>query len=160
MKCLSIVSVLSLGAACAALFATACSSDDNKSDSSDPIAAGKAEVKEHACESCHTPPGNVGTLSGQTDPQPGTHAYPANLTPDADTGMGDWSTDQIVKAILTGVDDEDENLCPPMPHFGSQGMTEAEATNIAAYLKSLPAVSHEIPESSCAEKGGGEEDGG
>jgi hypothetical protein len=80
--------------------------------------------------------------------------YPANLTPDKDTGIGDWTTDQITTAILSGTDDDNETLCAPMPKFGSMGMSMADATNIAAYLKSLPEVSKMVPESSCAEKGG------
>jgi mono/diheme cytochrome c family protein len=79
-------------------------------------------------------------------------AYPANLTPESETGMAEWTTDQIVAAILNGVDDEGENLCAPMPKFASQGMTSDEATAIAAYLKSLPPVNHGVPESACPEK--------
>ena len=140
------------------VFCSACSSDDGPSD---PIAKGQDAMSSRACGSCHVDPAN-NTLSGQTTPQPQTNAYPANLTPDSETGIGDWSEDQIVKAILTGIDDEDAHLCPPMPHFATeQGMTEQEARNIATYLKTLAPVKHAIPESSCPEKGDGAEgDGG
>ena len=117
------------------------------SDSKSDIEQGKEEITEHACATCHG-----ANFAGDTNPQPGTMAYPANLTPDAETGMGDWSTDQIVAAILTGVDDEGETLCATMPKFASQGMSTDEAKAIAAYLKSLPPVSHAVPESMCAEK--------
>jgi mono/diheme cytochrome c family protein len=136
---------------------TGCGSDST-SGSSDPVAAGKSAVSKYKCESCHTPPGNIGTLAGATEKYQDTDAYPANLTPDSDTGLGDWDTATIVKAILTGIDDEGESLCSTMPRFGTEGMTETEAENIAAYLKSLPAVKHEVPESECPGKGGG--DGG
>jgi mono/diheme cytochrome c family protein len=71
----------------------------------------------------------------------------ANLTSDKDTGIGDWSADDIVKALLTGIDDEGKGLCPPMPSgpmgaFG--GLTKDDATDIANYIKSLPAISNEI----------------
>ena len=39
-----------------------------------------------------------------------------------------------------------------MPRFASLGMKQAEAQDIAAYLKSLAPVTHAIPESTCAEK--------
>lgn len=108
---------------------------------------GRAAVETRACGTCHK--AADGTLSGQTTPQPNTMAYPANLTPDSETGIGEWSAEQIVKAVLTGIDDEDEQLCTTMPKFKDLGMTESEANDIAAYLKSLAPVKHEIPESSC-----------
>ncbi|HTQ03163.1 MAG TPA: c-type cytochrome [Polyangiaceae bacterium] len=71
----------------------------------------------------------------------------ANLTSDSDTGLGDWTTDQIVKVLLEGVDDEGKGICPPMPvgpmgAFG--GLTQDDATDIANYIKSLPAISNQI----------------
>lgn len=124
----------------------ACSSDDGPKD---PVARGQQSVVSRDCGSCHTPAGSSDLFSGQETPQPNSQAYPANLTPDPDTGIGGWTDDQIVKAILTGVDDEEAPLCPPMPHFQAESMTEAEARDIAAYLRTLPAVSHAVPESSC-----------
>lgn len=68
----------------------------------------------------------------------------------------------IVKAILSGVDDEGEELCSTMQRYGKLGMSETEARNIAAYLKSLPAVKNAVPESTCPPLKGGatEGDGG
>jgi len=145
----------------ALLLAMACGSDDKTpSSSEDLIAEGKKEVTEHGCPTCHEPKeSGIGTLAGQTTPQPGTQAYPANLTPDDETGIGDFTEDQIVHAILHGIDDEDEMLCPPMPHFADQGVDEEEAREIAAYLKSLPPVHHAVPESTCPEKGGAADGG-
>jgi mono/diheme cytochrome c family protein len=124
------------------------------SRSSDAVAAGQAAVTSRDCASCHQDEsGSV--LAGSTTPQPGTSAYPQNLTPDP-TGVGEWSDDQLVKAILDGIDDENEPLCPPMPHYRDEGMTETEARNIVAYLRTLPAVSREIPESECPPLKGGD----
>jgi len=113
----------------------------------DPIGKGQEAVSSRGCPTCHQ--SDDGSLSGQTVPQPHSDAYPANLTPDPDTGMGGWTDDLIVRAILQGTDDEDSPLCPPMPHFGTEGMSESEARNIVAYLRSLPPVAHTVPESSC-----------
>jgi mono/diheme cytochrome c family protein len=112
---------------------------------------GKEEVEEHACQSCH----GMNMAGVSTSPAPGsTAAYAPNLTPDAETGIAEWSTDQIVTAILTGVDDEGETLCAVMPRFGSLNppMSMDEAKAIAAYLKSLPAVKNSVMESMCAER--------
>ncbi|HZS41366.1 MAG TPA: lamin tail domain-containing protein, partial [Polyangia bacterium] len=77
----------------------------------------------------------------------GTAAYPANLTPDGETGIGDWSDDEIVRALRAGVDDQGAPLCPPMPRFAS--MTDSEASAIVAYLRSLVPVANAVPPSSC-----------
>jgi hypothetical protein len=80
-------------------------------------------------------------------PRPGTTAYAPNLTPDSATGIGDWTDDQIAKAIRAGIDDEDAALCPTMPHFST--LSDSNVKAIVAYLRSLPATSSEIPESVC-----------
>jgi hypothetical protein len=49
--------------------------------------------------------------------------------------------------MRTGYDDGDEELCPTMPRFST--MTDAEAHAIIAYLRSLPAVSNQVPDSIC-----------
>ena len=121
----------------------------------DPVTRGKMYVDARGCPNCHQSMNAAdGTLSGTTTPRKGTMAYPANLTPDVDTGIGSWSDDQIVRAFRSGVDDENAPLCPPMPHFDGTGgdgrpIGDDEAAAIVAYLRSLPAVHHEIPESSC-----------
>jgi mono/diheme cytochrome c family protein len=109
------------------------------------VALGQAALTTRNCTSCHG-----ANLAGADAPYMGTMAtYPANITPDKDTGIGDWDNATIVKAIMTGVDDEDMDLCPTMPHFSTMNMTMTEAQSIAAYLKSVPAVNHEVKDSSC-----------
>lgn len=109
---------------------------------------GKAAVTTRGCGTCHQSKNAAdGTLSGQTDPQPGTTAYGANLTPDVDTGLGSWTEEQIIKAIRTGVDKDGKELCIIMTRFPS--MSDDEAKAIVAYLKSLPPVNRQIPASDC-----------
>jgi mono/diheme cytochrome c family protein len=106
------------------------------------------------CSDCHTP----GHFLGQPDvdrylggsevgfavPGLGTF-YGPNLTPDDATGLGTWSEAQIVAAITTGVRPDGRQLAPVMPWMGYSHLTEADAQAIAAYLKSLPAVSNTAP---------------
>ena len=121
---------------------------DANADELDPIARGAASVRSRACDTCHqSPDPNDGVLSGQTTPRLGTLAYPANLTPDVETGLGAWPDDKIVRAMRLGVDVHDGPLCAQMPRFNR--MTDEEAYSVAAYLKSLPAVHRIIPASTC-----------
>lgn len=113
----------------------------------DRIASGELAVRRRACASCHQSPDPAdGTLSGQTTPRLGTLSYPANLTPDPETGIGGWPAARIVRALRHGVANDDEPLCAAMPRFD---LEDEEAYAIAEYLESLPPVHHEIPASTC-----------
>jgi hypothetical protein len=71
----------------------------------------------------------------------------ANLTSDATTGLGDWSIDQVVAAIKQGTDADGEGICPPMPSgpMGAfAGLTDADARDMAHYIKSLPPIANAI----------------
>jgi mono/diheme cytochrome c family protein len=106
------------------------------------------------CNDCHTP----GTLFGNPDFSrklsgtelgwvgPWGTSYPRNLTPDMETGLGRWSEDDIVKALRTGQRADGSELQPPMPWPMYTNLTDDDAYSIAAYLKSLPAVQHKVPD--------------
>jgi cytochrome c553 len=109
---------------------------------------GEAVAKKYSCGSCHNPESAAaGVLSGQLTPRQGTMAYGANLTPDPDTGIADWTDAQILTAVRTGVDDEGEQLCPTMPRFTN--LSDSDGADLVAYLRSLKPVNRMIPESTC-----------
>ena len=70
---------------------------------------------------------------------------PRNLTPDMETGLGGWTTEQIVTAMTTGVRPDGRVLCAVDAVENAFAADSEDATAIAAYLKSIPAVKHEIP---------------
>jgi mono/diheme cytochrome c family protein len=65
----------------------------------------------------------------------------ANLTPDM-TGIKDWMVTDLVKAIKMAKDPMGKTLCSPMRANAS--ITDADATAIADYLKSIPPVAHAV----------------
>jgi hypothetical protein len=70
-----------------------------------------------------------------------------NLTSDPETGLGDWTVDEIVTAFTLGTDKNGDGLCPPMPSGAMAaygGLTEEDALAIAHYIKSLPAKENEV----------------
>lgn len=106
------------------------------------------------CTGCHTP----GTFLGKPDMArmlggsevgfqiPGLGIfYPPNLTPDAETGIGKWSTADIIKAVRTGVRPDGRQLAPAMPYMSYGKLTDADANALAAYLKSLKPVKNAAP---------------
>ncbi len=142
--------LLLVGGLCAVL--SACGGSDNSSTSSDPIARGKQTVQSQACATCHqSDNASDGILAGRTQPAAGQKAglklYGPNLTPDPDTGVGGWSDEEIEQALLTGVDDEGQTLCTAMPRFAN--LSAGEIKDLVAYLRSLPPVHNEVPESVC-----------
>jgi mono/diheme cytochrome c family protein len=68
----------------------------------------------------------------------------SNLTPDKETGLGNWSAQQIVTAITTGKRPDGRILAPVMPWRGLAALTTPDALAIAAFLKSLPPVNNKV----------------
>lgn len=110
---------------------------------------GEAAVDTRMCTNCHgmDMSGTTMALDSTMTKFPDTKAYASNLTPDKETGLGGWTDDQIDKAMRQGIDDADKPMCEPMPIFSA--MEDQEAADIIAYLRSLTAVSKDVPESSC-----------
>ncbi|HEX2571114.1 MAG TPA: cytochrome c [Polyangia bacterium] len=122
----------------------ACGGND---DTQAAIADGRAIVTANDCAGCHQESGSTQVLAGRDTPITGTQVYPSNLTPDQATGLGSWTDAQIIAAVRTGVDDEGATLCPNMPRFST--LTDTQVNHLVAYLRSIPAVSHTVPESHC-----------
>lgn len=115
------------------------------------VARGEYIVRNVAvCGSCHAADRNVdGPLSGGRefkDWRLGT-VRAANVTPDSSTGIGTWSEAEIVRAIRTGQRKDRRLLAPVMPYEWLHEMSDADAFAVAAYLKSQPAVHHEVHQS-------------
>ena len=117
----------------------------------DPIARGRYLVTIMSCNDCHTPgyfygaPDTSRRLSGSDLGWVGPWGVvrARNLTPDSSTGIGTWTSEQIVHALRTGNTPDGSQLAPIMPWLNySSILDEADAMAIAAYLKSLPPVTH------------------
>jgi mono/diheme cytochrome c family protein len=102
------------------------------------------------CGNCHSPQRPDGTLSGPALSggkallAPGVIAYPPNLTPDPETGLGSWTEEQIVTALREGHTPTGDILRPPMPIAFYRGVSDRDAHAIAVYLRSLAPVKSEI----------------
>ena len=120
------------------------------------IARGRYLVEGPAgCGDCHTP----GGLSGKPDQTrhlggsdvglavPGLGVFvPPNLTPDNETGLGNWTTEQIVTAFTKGTRPDGRMLSPAMPTQGFAHLSRLDALAVAAYLKSLKPVKNAVPD--------------
>jgi hypothetical protein len=61
-----------------------------------------------------------------------------NITSDPDSGLGNWSDDQIKTAITEGVRADGSKLMPPMPFDYYRNIDARDLDAIVAYLRSLP----------------------
>ena len=118
------------------------------------IKRGKYLVTLSGCNDCHTP----GYFFGKPDlarflggsevgfeiPGLGVFHGP-NLTPDGDTGIGKWSTEEIVTAITKGKRPDGRELAPIMPSHAYANLTSEDSRAIAAFLKGLPPVKNKVP---------------
>src|SRR6185437_1518429 len=77
---------------------------------------------------------------------PAFDVYSANITPDKDTGIGNWTDDQIMRAIHQGIDDKGKIIFPPMPVPTYNNMSDADVKAIVAYLHTVPAVHNAVPD--------------
>jgi mono/diheme cytochrome c family protein len=71
----------------------------------------------------------------------------SNLTSDGETGLAAWTVEDIVRVLKEGADTDDQGICPPMPvgPMGAfAGLTDADALDIAHYVKSLPPIANAI----------------
>ena len=72
--------------------------------------------------------------------------YSKNLTPDSETGLGNWTDQQIKRAIRSGVTKEGLMMhWQAMPWDIFSNFTEADLEAIVAYLRSLPSVKKALP---------------
>lgn len=74
-------------------------------------------------------------------------SYASNLTPD-DTGIGNWTEAQFMKAIREGKSkglDGTRPLLPPMPWKAISNMTDEDLKAVFAYLKTVKPVRNVVP---------------
>jgi hypothetical protein len=76
-----------------------------------------------------------------------TVSFAANLTPDEDTGLGDWTVEEFIATMQTGTHRGiGRPILPPMPWFNLAMATEEDLQAIFAYLQSIPAISNQVPD--------------
>ena len=86
--------------------------------------------------------GNV--LSDVVQGMPGRVVAP-NITPDPETGIGNWTDGEKIRAIRDGVDRDGRALFPMMPYEGFRHMSDDDVQSLVAYLDALPPVRHPLP---------------
>lgn len=91
------------------------------------------------CDGCHTDRGGAPFAGGRAIGTPFGTVFAANLTPDTDTGLGRWTVDAFRRALSEGRSADGRPLLPVCPYPNFALVTERQADDLFAYLRSLPA---------------------
>jgi hypothetical protein len=71
--------------------------------------------------------------------------FAPNITPDPETGAGNWSDDQLARAIREGVGHDGRALFPFMPYPDFHNMSDEDLASVVVYLRSLPPINQRHP---------------
>lgn len=70
-----------------------------------------------------------------------------NISPDKETGIGNWSDDELARGIREGVSRDGHALFPIMPYMNYRQMSDEDLAAIIVYLRSIPSVRNPVPKS-------------
>jgi mono/diheme cytochrome c family protein len=105
-----------------------------------------------ACDGCHTPRGKGGynmekRFSGgsQVWDTPAYTVRGTNITPDHESGIGEWTDAEIKRSLTEGTHRLGRPISPQMPFAFYKILTARDLDAIVAYLRTLPPVRNEVP---------------
>lgn len=101
---------------------------------------GARVVEAGDCAVCHTRPGGEYLAGGLPLVTPFGTLYSTNITPDAQTGIGEWSLPAFERAMREGIARDGHFLYPAFPYVHYRRMSAADIADAYAYLMSGPAV--------------------
>ncbi len=97
------------------------------------------------CVVCHTAPGGPPNAGGRAMDTPFGQIITTNLTPDPETGIGNWSFSAFQRAMREGISRDGHNLYPAFPYTAFAKTTDEDLTALYAYLMAQPPVRHQPP---------------
>lgn len=110
------------------------------------VAKGEYLLRIGNCAGCHTAVGGEQLAGGRPiDSRFGTF-YAPNITPDAQTGIGDWSEADLWNALHEGERPDGSPLYPACPYPSYSRVRREDVAAIYAYLQTVPPVRSEVRE--------------
>jgi cytochrome c5 len=107
------------------------------------IQRGEYLAKMGDCIACHTNVngGTAAFAGGLPLETPFGTFYSPNITPDKETGIGNWTEADFIRALKEGRDPQGRNYFPVFPYIYFAKMTDDDARALYAYFMNIPAVS-------------------
>lgn len=79
------------------------------------------------------------------DPSVPADLVAANITPDKETGVGNWTDGELIRAIREGISRDGHPLYPGMPYTEFGSLSDEDVESVVAYLRTIPAKNHKQP---------------
>ena len=105
------------------------------------VAKGEYLTKAADCAACHTAPGGEPFAGGRAFKLPFGTIFSSNITPDQETGIGQWSDAEFVRAVHKGIGKNGEDLYPAFPYTAYALLSTDDVLAIRAYLSTVRPVS-------------------
>ena len=112
----------------------------------DQIKRGEYLARAADCIACHTVDKAKPFAGGYPLATPFGTIYGPNITPDKETGIGNWTDDDFIRALHLGIGKHGEHLYPAFPYTAFTKLSRDDVLAIKAYLFSLPAINQKTPE--------------
>ena len=108
------------------------------------------------CSDCHTPRNSIGVpnrslyLAGASKKINPMGEDVPNITPDKETGIGDWKREEIAELLISGTKPDLDNVQGLMSEViqgtqhGFKDMKREDALAVADYLKSIPPIKNKV----------------
>jgi nicotinate dehydrogenase subunit B len=102
------------------------------------------------CMVCHTSTGGVVNAGGRPMETPFGVIYSTNITPDVETGIGNWSYPAFERAMREGIHRDGRNLYPAFPYTHFAKADDADLQALYAYLMAQTPVRADTPANALA----------
>jgi nicotinate dehydrogenase subunit B len=116
----------------------------------DLVARGKLLASLGNCAVCHTAHNGVPNAGGKPLDTPFGTVYSTNITPDGQTGIGNWSLEAFVRAMRQGISRDGHRLYPAFPYTSFQNTSDDDLKALYAYLMAQTPVRSRPPETRLA----------
>ncbi len=117
----------------------------SQAPSQDSVERGAYLARAGNCMACHTSRGGQAFAGGREIQTPFGVLLTSNLTPDSQTGLGQWSEQAFVRAMHEGISRDGRLLYPAFPYNHMTRLTEADVRDLWAYLGSLAPIRQDVP---------------
>lgn len=111
------------------------------------VARGKYIAMAGDCVACHTAPGSKNVFAGgYSISTPFGGIFASNITPDPQTGIGNWTEHDFYRAVRHGKGKEGENLYPAMPYNAYVKVSDQDMHDLWMYMRSVEPVHYKVPD--------------
>ena len=112
-----------------------------------PAGSGEYAMRAGDCMACHTAEGGKPFAGGRPIHSPMGTIWATNITPDKETGIGNYTLDDFRAALYDGVRNDGAHLYPAMPYENYRKLTEQDIQALYQYfMTEVPAVSNKVEE--------------